>query len=97
VTIITRKFDNVKVNNTQGRGMDRYELYLVRLKAGLRQYQLAQLLGVPATIVCDLERGRRPVTDEWERRIREVLAGREWMAGNDAKHGHSNPETHGSL
>jgi ribosome-binding protein aMBF1 (putative translation factor) len=65
---------------------------MARVKAGLRQYELAQLLGVPATIICDLERGRRPVTDEWERRIREVLAKRDSMDGNDAKHGHSNPE-----
>lgn len=77
--------------------VDRYELQMARVRAGLRQYELAQLLGVPATIVCDLERGRRPVTEEWERRIREVLARRESMAGNPAKHGHRNDETRGEL
>ena len=93
VTSITLKLENVniKVKTLQGRTVDRYELQMARVKAGLRQYEIAQLLGVPATIICDLERGRRPVTDEWERRIREVLARRDSMDGNDAKHGHSNP------
>ncbi|MBA7706818.1 hypothetical protein ES703_115675 [subsurface metagenome] len=37
--------------------MERFDLILLRLKAGLKQYELSQLLGVPGTIVCDLERG----------------------------------------
>ena len=53
--------------------MDRFDLILVRLKTGLKQYELAQLLGVPATIVCDLERGRRPITPEVEKRIKEAI------------------------
>ena len=53
--------------------MERFDLILLRLKAELKQYELAQLLGVPATIVCDLERGRRPITPEIERRIREAI------------------------
>ena len=53
--------------------MDRFGLILMRLKTGLRQYELAQLLGVPGTIVCDLERGRRPITPEIEKRIREAI------------------------
>ena len=51
----------------QGRtlsAMDRFDLI---------QYELAQLLGVPATIVCDLERGRRPITPEVEKRIKEAI------------------------
>jgi len=62
--------------------MDRYELHLLRLKAGLRQYELAQLLGVPQTILCDLERGRRPLTSEWESRIKEALRKREKVMTN---------------
>jgi len=53
--------------------MDRYELILMRLQAGLKQYQLAQLLGVPQTTMCDWERGRRPINLEVERRIRQAL------------------------
>ncbi len=52
----------------------RYELILLRLRAGLKQYQLAQLLGVPQTALCDWERGRRPVSPEVAQRIREALA-----------------------
>jgi len=53
--------------------MDKYEIILMRLKAGLKQYELAQLLGVPATIICDFERGRRPITPEVEKRIMVAL------------------------
>lgn len=53
--------------------MDKFELILMRLRAGLKQYQLAQLLGVPATIICDLERGRRPITPEVKKRIKEAI------------------------
>lgn len=45
----------------------------MRLKAGLKQYELAQLLSAPATIICDFERGRRPITPEVEKRIREAI------------------------
>lgn len=92
MTIITIKVENVKVKTLQRRKVGRYELQLFRAKVGLRQYELAQLLSVPATIVCDLERGRRPVTDEWERRIREVLARREEMARNASQQRHSNKD-----
>lgn len=53
--------------------MDRFELILMRLRSGLRQYELAQLLGVPPTIICNLERGRRPITPEVEKRIKEAI------------------------
>lgn len=53
--------------------MDRFDLVLLRLRAGLKQYELAQLLGVAATIVCDLERGRRAVTPEMEKQIRGAI------------------------
>jgi len=60
--------------------MDKFDLIVMRLKAGLKQYQLAQLLGVPATIICDLERGRRPITPEIEGRIKEaIVANKEAM------------------
>ena len=53
--------------------MDGIELLQLRRRADLAQYELAQRLGVPQTVVCDLERGRRPVTPEWERRILRVI------------------------
>lgn len=59
--------------------MNKFDVTLMRLKAGLKQYELAQLLGVPQTIICDLERGRRPITPEIEKWIREAI--------NEAKEG----------
>ena len=53
--------------------MDSFELILMRLKGGLKQYELAQLLGVPSTIICDLERGRRPITPEIEKWVGEAI------------------------
>ncbi len=53
--------------------MDRFDLVALRLRAGLRQYQLAALLGVTQTFLCDLERGRRPITPEAEQRIRQAI------------------------
>ena len=53
--------------------MEKFDLVLLRLKAGLKQYELAQLLSVPATIICDLERGRRPITPEIEKRVAEAI------------------------
>ncbi len=51
----------------------RYSLILMRLKAGLKQYELAQLLGVSPTVICDLERGRRSITPEIEKWIKEAI------------------------
>ena len=54
--------------------MDRFQLVILRLKAGLKQYQLAQLLNIPPTIVCDLERGRRRITPEVEKQIKQAIS-----------------------
>ncbi len=54
--------------------MDRFQLLALRLQAGLRQYQLAALLGVTQTWLCDLERGRRPITPQIQQRISQVIA-----------------------
>ena len=53
--------------------MDRFELVLLRLKAGFKQYEVAALLGVPPTFLCDLERGRRTITPEMEKQIRGAI------------------------
>jgi transcriptional regulator with XRE-family HTH domain len=54
--------------------MDRFDLLNLRLRAGLRQYQLAALLGVTQTWLCDLERGRRPLTPDMQERICQAIA-----------------------
>ena len=54
--------------------MDRFEIVTLRLRAGLRQYELAARLGVTQTWLCDLERGRRTFTPELETWILQVIA-----------------------
>lgn len=54
--------------------MDGFQLVILRLKANLKQYQLAQLLNIPPTIICDLEKGRREITPEVEKRIRQAIS-----------------------
>ena len=53
--------------------MDRYELILLRLKSGLKQYEIAQQLHVPQTVICDMERGRRSITPEMETKLKEAI------------------------
>lgn len=53
--------------------MDRFELVTIRLKAGLKQWQLAQLLGICQSNLCAMERGRRPINDEMGQRIMRVI------------------------
>ncbi len=47
------------------------ELKICRIRAGVPQYKLAQRLGIPSTILCDLENGRRRLT---ETRYRDIVA-----------------------
>ncbi len=53
--------------------MDRFKLITIRLKAGLKQWQLAQLLGICQSNLCAMERGRRPINDEVGQRIIKVI------------------------
>lgn len=52
------------------------DVLVARRRAGLKQYQLAQRLGVPQTVLCDIERGRRELTEDMARRIIEALRNR---------------------
>jgi len=58
---------------SEGKAMDRFKLIAIRLKTGLKQWELAQLLGISQTTLCDLERGRRPITPEIEEKIRRAI------------------------
>lgn len=53
--------------------MDGFQLVILRLKAGLKQYELAQLLNIPPTVICDLEKGRRRITRQVEKQIKEAI------------------------
>ena len=64
--------------------MNRYDIVLMRLRAGLYQYELAQLLSVPATVISNLERGKNPITPEIERLIREAINAATPLSGKRA-------------
>ena len=53
--------------------MDRINLVVVGLKVGLRQYELAWLIGVPYSAICGLEQGRIAITLEITDRIRRAI------------------------
>ena len=40
---------------------DGMRLKLLRVRAGVRQYKVAQVLGIPPTVLCDGVAGRRPL------------------------------------
>ena len=53
--------------------MDRIDLVCMRVRANLRQYEVAARLGIHPSVICDLERGRRPITPEIEQRTARAL------------------------
>lgn len=53
--------------------MNRFTLVSMRLKAGLKQWELVRLLNMSQTSLCDLERGRSPITPEIEETIRRAI------------------------
>ncbi len=54
------------------------ELKLRRVRAGVRQYQVARELGIPASMLCEWENGRKPVPP---RRVAEITAAIDRLAG----------------
>ena len=53
--------------------MDRIGLVCMRLRANPRQCEVATRLGIHPSVICDLERGRRPITPEIEERITRAI------------------------
>jgi transcriptional regulator with XRE-family HTH domain len=49
------------------------ELKLSRIRAGLRQYRVAQELGIPPATLCDYENGRKPIPPRQGQRILEAI------------------------
>lgn len=56
--------------------MNNIELIVVRLKAGLKQYELAEELGIPAPYLSEMETGRRPITPEIYKEIQRLTNGK---------------------
>ena len=49
------------------------ELKLERIRQGVPQYRLAAAIGVPQTTLCAWENGRRPLSPDQERIVRDAL------------------------
>lgn len=49
------------------------ELKLKRIKAGLKQYELAAKVGISVTKLCEIEMGRRKVNPELTQLILETI------------------------
>lgn len=49
------------------------DLKLLRVRSGLRQYAVAQRLGIPPSTLCAIENGRRPLVPEQADRIAAAI------------------------
>ncbi len=49
------------------------DVLIARRRAGLKQYQLAQLLSISPTVLCDIEHDRRVLSEELTEKIIEAL------------------------
>jgi putative transcriptional regulator len=52
---------------------DGMALKLLRVRAGLRQYRVAQELGIPPSTLCDYENGRKPIPSRQGQRILKAI------------------------
>lgn len=57
----------------EGRSSQGLELKIARLRAGLKQYELAAKVGIASTQLCEIEAGRREVSPELLVRILGVI------------------------
>jgi transcriptional regulator with XRE-family HTH domain len=57
-------------NHSDPEGM---EIKIVRIRAGLRQYELAKSVGIPPSRLCEIEAGRRRASAELLEHIFRVI------------------------
>lgn len=67
--------------------MNGLDAKILRIRAGVKQYQLAAALGITQTTLSLIENGRKELTPGWEHRIREALT----SLGNSEAH-HLEPD-----
>jgi len=53
--------------------MEGLKLKILRIEAGLRQYEVAAKVGIPATKLCEIEAGRRQPSEDLLERILQVI------------------------
>lgn len=51
------------------------EIKIARVRAGLRQYEVAESVGIPPSRLCEIEAGRRQPSPELLARILQVIEG----------------------
>ena len=51
-----------------------HELKIERVRLGLAQFRVAARVGITQSELCALENGRRPMTSERERAVRDALS-----------------------
>lgn len=56
--------------------MDGLRLKILRIEAGLRQYQAAAKVGIPANKLCEIDAGTRKPSDELLELILQVIKGK---------------------
>ena len=61
----------------EGRDNKGLELKIARLRAGLKQYELAAKVGIAPTQLCEIETGRRELSPELLERIIRVISNRD--------------------
>jgi len=62
--------------------LDGLELKITRIRAGLRQYELAAKIGIPPNRLCEMELGRRPIAPELAEKIARLLNEAERVRAN---------------
>ena len=65
----------------EGRDNKGLELKIARLRAGLKQYELAAKVGIAPTQLCEIETGRRELPPDLLQRILRVI-----NSSRDAQH-----------
>lgn len=58
-----------------GQSLQAIDLKILRLRAGLKQYELAARLGIPASALSEIENGRRQPSPELLARMLEIIEG----------------------
>lgn len=63
----------MRVTSTESEINKGVELKIARIKAGLKQYELAAILKIGATKLSEMESGRRAIPPEVLEKIRQIL------------------------
>lgn len=63
------------------------ELKLLRVRAGVRQYRVAQDLGIPPSTLCEWENGRAPIPPHHAERVLAAIQKLSAVSAPEVTHG----------